>query len=165
MPSVSTLSRSSATKKKTAAVAPKGKAQPKVSAPAKKTAASSVSKPKGKAPAPTLTPVAIVHEPAFALDPNDPIGLVGHDLGPLPNDEVFDETDGAQHLQLRELADVQRRARLLNQPEFHPDFDGVHCVDCDDDMPKVRLDMKRVRCVRCQQDLENLTKKQAAGGR
>lgn len=81
-------------------------------------------------------------------------------MGPLPADEVFDEADGAQHLQLREIAETQRRARLLNQPERHPDFDGTHCVDCDGVIPQVRLNLQRVRCVECQQELENMNKRQ-----
>lgn len=81
-------------------------------------------------------------------------------LRPLPADEVFDEADGAQHLQLMEIADVQRRARLLNQPEVHPDFDGKHCVECDREIPPERLKLQRVRCVDCQQDLEAQARRQ-----
>jgi RNA polymerase-binding transcription factor DksA len=82
-------------------------------------------------------------------------GLVDQDMGPLSNDEVYDEADAAQHLQLREQADIQRRALLLNRPESHPDFDGVHCVKCDVEIPPGRLALNKVRCVDCQQDLEN----------
>lgn len=35
-------------------------------------------------------------------------------------------------------------------PERHPDFDGVHCLDCGDEIPEGRLQMKRIRCVYCQ---------------
>lgn len=111
-------------------------------------------------PSPALPPVVRLLEIE-----DDLIGEVGHDMGPLPNDEVFDETDGAQHLQLREQADIQRRARLMNQPETHPEFDGTHCVDCDTEIPAARLAMHRVRCVHCQQDLENMSRQQQARGR
>ena len=86
--------------------------------------------------------------------------LMEDGMRPLPADEVFDEADGAQHLQLLEMAEIQRRARQLNQPEMYPDFDGKHCVDCDREIPAARLLLKRVRCVDCQQDLEALAKRQ-----
>jgi len=46
-------------------------------------------------------------------------------------------------------------ARRANAPETHPDFDGVTCIDCGDDIPKARLDMGRIRCVRCQSEKEH----------
>ena len=76
------------------------------------------------------------------------------DPGPLSSSDVGDETDMAQHLQLREQAEIQRRARLMNQPETHPDFDGEHCVECDVEIPVARLLMHKVRCVDCQSVLE-----------
>lgn len=87
-------------------------------------------------------------------------GLVDDDLGPLPSDEVFDEADGAQHNQLRELADVQRRALLANRPEQHPDFDGIHCIECDDEIPAPRLILLKIRCVHCQRDFEERQRRQ-----
>lgn len=86
--------------------------------------------------------------------------IMGDGMRPLPADEVFDEADGAQHLQLLEMAEVQRRARQLNRPESHPDFDGKHCVECDREIPAARLILNRVRCVDCQQDIETLEKRQ-----
>lgn len=83
----------------------------------------------------------------------------GADPGFMQNDEVFDETDYAQHLQLMEQADVSRRARELNRPQVHPDFDGMHCVECDIEIPKLRLDAGRVRCVECQQEIETESKR------
>lgn len=79
---------------------------------------------------------------------------VGGDIGPLPLDEVFDDADVAQHAQLRELAEIQYRARLANQPEHDPSFDGRHCVECHCDIPRRRLAMGKVRCVDCQEDLD-----------
>lgn len=35
-------------------------------------------------------------------------------------------------------------------PETHPDFDGEHCVSCDEPIPAARLALARVRCVACQ---------------
>jgi RNA polymerase-binding transcription factor DksA len=83
----------------------------------------------------------------------------GANPGFMQNDEVFDETDYAQHLQLMEQADISRRARELNRPQAHPDFDGLHCVECDIVIPKIRLDAGRVRCVECQEEIENESKR------
>lgn len=35
-------------------------------------------------------------------------------------------------------------------PETHPDFDGAHCVSCDEPIPLARLNLGKVRCVECQ---------------
>lgn len=45
-------------------------------------------------------------------------------------------------------------ARRACAPESHPNFDGLHCVDCEEDIPPQRLAMKRVRCTACQSRLE-----------
>lgn len=50
----------------------------------------------------------------------------------------------------RALANV--RAHLA--PENHPDFDGSHCIDCGELIPKPRLQDGRIRCVRCQETKE-----------
>lgn len=73
--------------------------------------------------------------------------------------EVSDEADLAQLIQLNELAHLQDLARKANAPQSHPDFDGVHCVDCDEELPKERLDSGRVRCTTCQSDIEKRAKK------
>jgi len=70
-----------------------------------------------------------------------------------------DQVDAAaeyQH-QLNERSTAEARNKLA--PETHPDFDGAHCVDCGDDMPELRLQMKRVRCVICQTVKERDDKK------
>lgn len=63
---------------------------------------------------------------------------------------------------MTERAVAQRRAQAA--PQFHPDFDGVHCVekDCGVDMPPERLTARRVRCVECQRIIE---KRESAYGR
>ena len=78
----------------------------------------------------------------------------GLDPGFFPSDEVLDEGEMAQFIQLKEQAAISARARELNRPEFHPDFDGKNCVECGEAMPKGRLELKRVRCVDCQSFLE-----------
>ncbi len=51
-------------------------------------------------------------------------------------------------------AEAERRARGKSAPETHPDFDGVHCLDCDDEIPAARLKLGKIRCVPCQSLLE-----------
>mgnify|MGYP000961097129 CR=1 FL=1 len=80
------------------------------------------------------------------------------DPGFLTNDDVFDEADHAQWQQLREQASIHARAINLNKPEKHPDFDGEHCIDCDESIPPARLLLSKVRCVDCQNDLEQKNK-------
>lgn len=106
----------------------------------------------------TVTERALISQ-NFNTAPNILENDEGADPGFMQNDEVFDETDYAQHLQLMEQAEVSRRARELNRPQVHPDFDGVHCVECDIEIPKLRLDAGRVRCVECQQEIETESKR------
>lgn len=54
------------------------------------------------------------------------------------------------------LADAERRARGKSGPEHDSRFDGGHCVDCEIDIPLVRLNMGRVRCVDCQNYTERV---------
>lgn len=75
-------------------------------------------------------------------------------LDNMPRDEVFDECDQAQWLNLQEIAQSAKLARERSAPETHPEFDGVHCVDCDIEIPAQRLALHKVRCVHCQEDLE-----------
>ena len=81
------------------------------------------------------------------------------DPGFLTNDDVFDETDHAQWQQLREQAAIHSVAMQINKPENHPDFDGVHCVECDCPIPAARLSMQKIRCVDCQGELEQAAKR------
>jgi RNA polymerase-binding transcription factor DksA len=54
--------------------------------------------------------------------------------------------------------EAERRVRQRALPEKHPDFDGTHCVDCEDEIPVARLHWGKVRCVSCQEDLEQRAK-------
>lgn len=53
-------------------------------------------------------------------------------------------------------AEAERRARGKSAPEFHPEFDGVHCVepDCGVEIPPGRLALGKVRCIDCQRLIE-----------
>lgn len=63
-------------------------------------------------------------------------------------DERFLEVASAREQREREYG-IERAARA-NGAEKHPDFDGLHCVECDDTIPALRLNMGKVRCVICQ---------------
>lgn len=41
------------------------------------------------------------------------------------------------------------------QPESHPDFDGAHCVECEESLPPARVALGRIRCMACQEQLEH----------
>lgn len=47
----------------------------------------------------------------------------------------------------------------LNKPQSHPDFDGSHCVSCEDDIPEARLAMGKVYCTICQTEIDNRKKR------
>jgi RNA polymerase-binding transcription factor DksA len=64
--------------------------------------------------------------------------------------DVEDPIDHASDIAERLRSAAEQAIRREAGPEIHPDFDGVHCVDCNGDMPIERLAAKRVRCVTCQ---------------
>jgi RNA polymerase-binding transcription factor DksA len=115
---------------------------------------STIATPPVRKPLPSAVPAPTVSAPDLNSD---------WDPGFLDSSEVFDEAEHAQHQQLREMASIQERARAMARPETHPDFDGEHCVDCDDDIPEFRLKIGRVRCVECQQVLENKDRQKGSG--
>ena len=71
-------------------------------------------------------------------------GVIMADLADLASDRI------EQH-----QADSERHARGKSGPESHPDFDGAHCVDCEDTIPEARLLLGKIRCVSCQEVLES----------
>jgi RNA polymerase-binding transcription factor DksA len=57
------------------------------------------------------------------------------------------------------LEQAQRDAAIYKAssnaaPEKHEDFDGEHCVICDEPIPLARLGLGKVRCVECQTNKE-----------
>jgi RNA polymerase-binding transcription factor DksA len=72
--------------------------------------------------------------------------------------DVLDDGDIASAYQMRENAIALQKAQAAMAPETHPDFDGESCVDCGDEIPKLRLNMGKVRCVHCQGKLERKSK-------
>jgi len=104
-------------------------------------------------------PLAAPPRPVVPVSSFEPTIDEGANPGYILNSEVLDEAEQAQMLQLQEQATISYRAREMNRPETHPDFDGLHCVDCDDEIPALRLALRRVRCVHCQELLEEERKR------
>jgi RNA polymerase-binding transcription factor DksA len=79
-------------------------------------------------------------------------------------EKCADESDHASALQAHAdevaTAKVRAEAQKAMQPQTDPRFDGVHCVECDDDLPAPRLAAGRVRCTACESALERLRKLQ-----
>jgi RNA polymerase-binding transcription factor DksA len=102
--------------------------------------------------APTTAPVnkfAYVEPPSY--------GISGRE-GALEPNEVYDEADIASALEAGFIAQALQRHKEKVAPEKHPDFDGEHCLDCDVEIPLVRLEMGKIRCVDCQSELEKSKK-------
>lgn len=57
------------------------------------------------------------------------------------------------------LQESLRQQLGKGEPQRHPDFDGLHCVTCDEEIPPLRLAAWRVRCVPCQEDHDSLAKR------
>ena len=72
--------------------------------------------------------------------------------------EVFDEADMASALEMEYINNALENHKEKVKPESHPDFDGKRCIDCDAEIPKIRLEMFRIRCVTCQEILEKKSK-------
>lgn len=72
--------------------------------------------------------------------------------------EVYDEMDFAQMKAQESVEAAIEAHKAKTKPEKHPDFDGIHCVDCEAEMHPLRLEMGRVRCVDCQEHIEKLRK-------
>lgn len=69
-------------------------------------------------------------------------------------DRMTDQLDFAAELQDEFNKRGLEQVRQAMTAETHPDFDGKHCIDCDEDIPALRLAMHRIRCTPCQQRKE-----------
>lgn len=56
----------------------------------------------------------------------------------------------AERLEQAQRDIAVRRATAASAAETHPDFDGAHCVRCEDPIQPARLKLGKVRCVDCQ---------------
>jgi RNA polymerase-binding transcription factor DksA len=73
-------------------------------------------------------------------------------------DDLQDEADIASAIEMDFLAKSLADHRNKVAPEKHPDFDGVHCIDCGVEIPEARLKLFKIRCFDCQNELEKKNK-------
>lgn len=73
-------------------------------------------------------------------------------------DRYTELIDAAQEQQRENEERALAAVRANLAPQEHPAFDGSHCLDCDNLIPRERLEMGRMRCVSCQGALERNTK-------
>lgn len=88
-----------------------------------------------------------VNKPATYVEPS-------YGTEQIDYDDVYDEADIASALEMGFIAKALADHKNKVAPESHPDFDGEHCIDCDAEIPQVRLNMGKIRCVDCQSELE-----------
>ena len=72
---------------------------------------------------------------------------------------MTDIIDTANAFAARLNDDALDRARGKSAPETHPDWNGLNCVDCGDEVHRVRLALGKVRCMSCQDVLEKQAKR------
>lgn len=77
----------------------------------------------------------------------------------LENNEVYDEAELASALESSMLSKALKDHKQKMAPQKHPNFDGLHCLDCEEDMHPDRLKMGRIRCTDCQEHHEYLEKR------
>ncbi len=63
-----------------------------------------------------------------------------------------------QAIEIRRRAE-QRRIALVKQALDDGDFDGSHCVDCEDEIPAERLAATQMHCTPCAQAIETKNKR------
>lgn len=75
--------------------------------------------------------------------------------------EVFDDIDMASNLALGYAEDAWKnhRAKMLVRKPLHPDFDGCHCIECDDAIHPKRLEMGVDKCTECQEREDKLERR------
>lgn len=73
--------------------------------------------------------------------------------------EVYDVLDiaSANEYGFTQQAIANQR-KYVEESLANPDFDGVHCVDCESEIPKKRLVLRVIRCVDCQNYFEKQQK-------
>ena len=65
----------------------------------------------------------------------------------------------AEQVTSQELEEGIRRVKALLQQETHEGFDGVHCIECTEDIEPERLKHRFIRCFECQDRREKLKKR------
>ncbi len=70
----------------------------------------------------------------------------------LDDDDLIKELDHES----KHIKNVSRSRTRNQKPEWSPEFDGTHCIECDEDIPEKRLEMGKIRCQPCQQTYEKM---------
>jgi RNA polymerase-binding transcription factor DksA len=76
--------------------------------------------------------------------------------------ELTDESDRASAIEAQFNEDALTVARRKTLPETDPDFDGVHCIECAENIPAARLKLGKIRCIECQTVIEKQGKNYAS---
>jgi RNA polymerase-binding transcription factor DksA len=77
------------------------------------------------------------------------------------NSDVFDEGDIASVIEMGFISNAIKNHQNKLKAEMNPDFDGIHCIDCDEEIPPKRLEIVGVqRCIECQTIYEKKKKMQ-----
>lgn len=63
-----------------------------------------------------------------------------------------------QAIEARRLAEA-RRVQVVRAARADGSFDGLHCVDCDDEIPTARLALHYMHCTPCAQAIETKNKR------
>ena len=74
-------------------------------------------------------------------------------------EKTADQIEMASQIQEKINEQGLALVRAAGGPQKHPDFDGEHCVDCEDDLPPVRIAYGRIRCTPCQTAAEQAAKR------
>ena len=69
--------------------------------------------------------------------------------------ELTDENDRASAIEAQFNEDALENARRKTLPETNPDFDGLHCIDCDEKIPAARLKLGKYVVWSAKQYLRN----------
>ena len=64
--------------------------------------------------------------------------------------ELTDQNDRASALEAKFNENALKVARKKNIAETAPEFDGVHCLECSQEIPTARLILEKIRCIECQ---------------
>lgn len=65
-----------------------------------------------------------------------------------------------QAIEIRRRAEA-KRIQAVKQAKDDGEFDGSHCVVCDDDIPLLRLAQHQMHCTPCAQAIETKNKRNA----
>lgn len=72
--------------------------------------------------------------------------------------ELTDPSDIASAIEAKFNESALEVARIKNLAETDSRFDGIHCLECTEEIPIERLKLDKIRCVECQTVIEKKNK-------